>query len=80
MQEEGRAVMGMREEIAEAIVEAQMCADTGQPLSAARYADAAMGAFEARLAELEVKARKDYSDDPWDHGYLRAIKDMRGEQ
>ena len=40
--------------------------------------DAVMKVVEARLSELETAAREDYSDDPWDHGYLRAIKDMRG--
>ena len=41
---------------------------------------AVMGVFEEHLTELEAKARQDYSGDPWDHGYYRAIKDMRGEQ
>lgn len=42
--------------------------------------NAVMGVVEARLSELEATAQQDYSGDPWDYGYLRAIKDIRGEQ
>lgn len=70
--------MDLRAKIAEALIEAQMCADAGQPLTADRYTDAVMGAIEARLSELE--AGHHYSGDPWDYGYYRALKDMRGEQ
>lgn len=70
--------MDLRAKITDALIEAQMCADTGQPLTAARYADAAMGVVEAHLNELE--AGHHYSGDPWDYGYYRALKDVRGEQ
>lgn len=70
--------MDLRAKITDALIEAQMCADTGQPLTAARYVDAVMGVVEARLGELE--AGHHYSDDPWDYGYYQALKDVRGEQ
>lgn len=41
-------------------------------------ADAVMEVVEGRLSELE--AGHHYSGDPWDYGYYRALKDMRGEQ
>lgn len=68
----------LREKVAEAIVEAQMCADTTQPLSADRYADAVMAVVNARLDELE--SGHHYSGDPWDYGYYRALDDLRGKK
>ncbi len=67
-----RGVMGLREDIADTI------AWTGP--NSSHILESVMEAVEDRLAGLEAKAREDYSDDPWDHGYLRALKDMRGEQ
>lgn len=45
-----------------------------------RVVDAVMGVVEARLNELEAECDRQASGDPWDYGYLRAIKDMRGEK
>lgn len=67
--------MGLREKVAEVIDAANGWYDNADTI-----ADAVMGVVEGRLSELEAKAHEDYSDDPWDHGYLRAINDMRGGQ
>lgn len=51
--------MSLRDQVAEALVEVQMCADTGQPLSAERYADAVMAVVEAEIARQKAATLRD---------------------
>ncbi|WP_435110196.1 hypothetical protein [Nocardiopsis synnemataformans] len=69
--------MSLRDQVAEVIAAAD---GRYEHADADTIADAVMGVVEARIAGLEAAAERDYSGDPWDHGYLRALKDMRGEQ
>lgn len=50
--------MGLREKVAEALVNVQACSDTGQALPAERYADAVMEVVENRVQELEAENEK----------------------
>lgn len=45
--------MGLREKVAESLINVQACSDTGQVLPAERYADAVMEVVEGRVRELE---------------------------
>lgn len=82
--------MDLRAKIAEALYEPpdQLVAESafgGLVLGEAKHqanrrADAVMGVIERRLSALETENDRQASGDPWDCGYLRAIKDMRGEK
>ncbi|GAA0972801.1 hypothetical protein Q7689_00460 [Nocardiopsis tropica] len=68
--------MGLREKVA-GVLRARR---VGMVDECTEIADAVMEVFETRLSELEAKVHEEYSDDPVEHGYLRALKDMRGEK
>lgn len=77
--------MGMREKIAEALVNVQACSDTGQVLPAERYADAVMEVVEEEIRAaytrghsdaLEQAARVWEDGSPEDDDYATAIRDL----
>lgn len=59
--------MDLRTKITEALIEAQMCADNSQPLTADRYADAVMEVVEGRDAAIrELHQPYVVTDNPMD--------------